>query len=707
VSGHHSEDPTDVPRSQHSVSLRIAVDIGGTFTDGIAHATPGNRIWVAKRLTTPDDPGRAVSEVVADLLTHADGPGAAAVAEVVHGTTLVTNTIIERDGARTGMLMTRGTRDVLDIGRELRYDPYDLDLQFPEPLVPRALRAEVPERLGASGEVIDGLARDAFEEALARLADRGIESLAICFLHAYANPAHERLAARLARRRLPGIPISTSSEVAGEIREFERACTVAANAYVRPRMASYLAALGRRLRAQAIRAPLRIMLSSGGFTTSSAAARVPITLLESGPAGGVLSAVHTAREAGVADLLALDMGGTTAKACVAQGGEPNVVHSFEAARVRRFVKGSGLPMLIPSIDLIEIGAGGGSIARADRLGLLQVGPQSAGAVPGPACYGQGGELATVTDADLLLGYLDADDFLGGEMRLDISAARSAMDRLGRELGLDRHATAWGIHNLVNENMAGAARVHVAEKGLDPRRFTLVATGGAGPVHAVEVAHKLGIRQVLCTVAAGAGSCMGFLAAPARVDRSLSRVQMLADVDWRWLSRTLERLHRDASRELGAASSARMRWRLGAEIRYAGQGNAVDVQLSYRSIDAGTPSRVLRAFEHRYRTLYGALVPGAHAQVLTWRLSGRAARRHPRFRLGADALGAARPVAARRAQRTDTGDLAELPVYDRYALPAGTVLQAPLILRERESTIVVARPGEVTVQPNLTIAIALP
>jgi N-methylhydantoinase A len=694
--------------------LRIAVDIGGTFTDGIAHATPRNQIWVAKRLTTPDDPGRAVSEVVADLLEHPSNPGLGpdTVTEVVHWTTLVTNTIIERDGARTGMLVTKGTRDVLDMGRENRYDPYDLDIEFPSPLVEHRLRAEIVGRLNARGEVVVPLDEDGLEKAAGKLARAGIESLAICFLHAYANPVHERRAERLIAKLYPELTISISSDVAAEIREFERMSTVAANAYVRPRVSHYLGQLNKRLRRARIRSPLRIMVSSGGFTSSKAAAGSPIALLESGPAGGVLSAVHTAQAAGVADLLALDMGGTTAKACVAVDGEADVAHSFEAARVKRFTKGSGLPILIPSIDLIEIGAGGGSIARADRLGLLKVGPQSAGAMPGPACYGQGGTDATVTDADLLLGYLDPDDFLGGEMQLQPALALTAMQQLGKSLNLTTEDAAWGVHNLVNENMAGAARVHVAEKGLDPRKFTLVATGGAGPVHAMEVAHKLGISNVLCTVAAGAGSCIGLLAAPARVDRALSRIELLTDVDWTALAKAIERLYKGAAEEVEMASAGRVRWQLGAEIRYAGQGNAVDISIPYKGITERTARLVLKTFEIRYEQLYGALVPGARPQIVTWRLTGRSVRARQQFKLqttaGPDSgQGKVRPIGHRTAYRTDKSRFELLPVYDRYTLGAGAQLRAPVILRERESTIVVARSAQVSVEENLTISVKLP
>ena len=691
------------------IVLRIAVDIGGTFTDGIAHASPGHRIRVAKRLTTPDDLGRAVSQVVDDLLSVvALEHTAARVVEVVHGTTLVANTIIERSGARTGLLVTAGTRDVLDIAREHRYDLYDLELERPRPLIEPRLRAEVTERLDAAGRVVVPLDEPSLARAVAQMQARGVASVAVCLLHAYANPVHERRIERYLAEHLPGIPVSLSSTVAAEIREYERMSTTAANAYVRPLMERYLVTLERRLKRAGIRAPIRIMTSSGGFTASKTAARRPIGLLESGPAGGVLSAVNAARQAGIADLLALDMGGTTAKACVAVNGEAAVTHNFEAARVRRFARGSGLPMLLPSIDLIEIGAGGGSIAKLSKLGLLNVGPESAGAQPGPACYAQGGLQPTVTDADLLLGYLDADAFLGGEMKLDVERAGRAVDGLARGLGLGRLETAWGVHDLVNENMAGAARVHVAEKGLDPRRFTLVATGGAGPVHAVEVAAKLGIRHVLCPVAAGAGSCLGLLAAPGRVDRSTSRVEPLDRVDEKHLRRTLARLHRQAERELGAVSRGAVRWQLGAQVRYAGQGNAIDVSIAYRGVDATTTRQIAKAFERRYRQLYGALVPSARPEVVTWRLTGRSRLVNRIFKLNPESVTRrVAPTGHRPLYRPAQRRHLDTPVYERYTLPAGTTLAGPLVLQERESTLVVARPAKIRILDNLTVSIALP
>jgi N-methylhydantoinase A len=498
--------------------IRVAVDIGGTFTDGVAEATETGRIWVGKCLTTPDDPGQGVSDVIAQLLAKIGGEKPAAkVIEVVHGTTLVTNTLIERKGVRTGVVVTEGCADILDVRREIRYDLYDLALELPEPLVGASKRFEVAERLDASGKSIKDLTDAEIDRLCDAVAGAELDAVGVCLLHGYVNDVHEARIVAALKKRLPKLSVCSSSRVAREIREYERMSTTVANAYVQPLMERYLGLLGERMRQAGIPGHLRIMLSSGGFTSAKSAAETPILLLESGPAAGVISAVNTALQSNIAHVLAFDMGGTTAKACVAINGTPNVEHTFETARVKRFKRGSGLPMLIPSIDLIEIGAGGGSIASIDRLGLLKVGPQSSGAVPGPACYGLGGTDPTVTDADLMLGYLDAASFLGGEMELRKDLAAAALERLGARIGLGVTETAWGIANIVNENMAAAARIHIAEKGLDPRSFTMVATGGAGPVHAAEVARKLGVGRLLCPIAAGAGSCLGLLAAPARVD----------------------------------------------------------------------------------------------------------------------------------------------------------------------------------------------
>ncbi len=693
-------------------NIRIAVDIGGTFTDGLAVLVPGGRIWVAKTLTTPRDPGEAVSTVIVDLLRQLASARAGkppAVTEIVHGTTLVTNTLIERKGAKTGLVVTKGTRDVLSIGREIRYELYDLNLEIPKPLVAESLRLEVDERLDVEGEVVTPLDDAELARLTGEIGKLGVDAVAVCLLHAYVNDEHEKKIAAAIRKKFPALAVSISSGIAREIREYERMSTTAANAYVQPLVAEYLERLDSRVNKLAPGAPLRIMVSSGGFTSGKAAAETPILLLESGPAGGVLSAVNTARNAGIDQILAFDMGGTTAKACVVVGGEPLIAHSFECARVSRFARGSGLPILMPSIDLIEIGAGGGSIAHINDLGLLNVGPESAGADPGPACYGQGGSGATVTDADLVLGYLNADNFLGGEMKLRKDLAIVALQKLATSLKLTPTEVAWGICNIVNENMASAARIHIAEKGHDPREFAMVATGGAGPLHVVEVARKLQIPRVLATIAAGAGSCLGLLAAPARVDRAWSNPTLLKDIEWDRVATVYADLRADAENELksAGADTVSLQWWIGAEMRYAGQGHNVSVSLPWRRITSGMAPVLLKEFEKRYKQFYGHLVPNAAPQIVTWRLTGRSVVRKHKFIWG-DTRISAKPLM--RGKRDIWLPLRRkyvpVPVYDRYSLKPGSRISGPVILEERESTLVVPVAADVRVLPDYTVSITI-
>jgi N-methylhydantoinase A len=690
--------------------LRIAVDIGGTFTDGVASIPPGGRIWVSKSPTTPNDPGEAVSTVIEDLLRQVDasvGRVAPPLAEIVHGTTLITNTLIERKGARTALVVTKGMRDVLDIGREWRYDIYDLEIEMPHQLIAAGDRVELDERLDATGAVVVPLDDDEIDRMAATLKSLDVDSVAVSLLHSYINTAHEKKVAERLQAALPGIAISLSSDLAREIKEFERTSTVAANAYVKPVVATYLRELGSRIAKIRSGIPLRVMVSSGGFTSANSGAESPILLLESGPAAGVISALNTARQNDVNQVLAFDMGGTTAKACVAVGGEPPIAHSFECARVVRFKRGSGFPILIPSIELIEIGAGGGSIAHCNRLGLLNIGPESSGSVPGPACYGRGGTDPTVTDADLLLGYLSPTNFLGGEMKLDVPAAEQAMAQLAASLNVKPVEAAWGICNIVNENMASAARIHIAENGLDPRDFTMVATGGAGPLHAVEVARKLHIPRVLIPIAAGAGSCLGMLAAPQRVDRAWSNPRLLADVDWAQIAQNFASLRREGEIELAAAGAKAVEWRIGAEMRYYGQGAEIPISIPYEEVGTATSKLLLDTFEAEYQRLYGRLVPNAAPQVITWRLVGRAPTNGHHFEWGDNRVKTRSTApASRQIYLPLKGDYAEVEVHDRYSLAPGAQLQGPLILEERESTIVVALASDVTILPDLTVSITI-
>jgi N-methylhydantoinase A len=696
--------------AQTGASLRIAVDIGGTFTDGVASLAPSGRIWVGKTPTTPTDPGEAVSTVILDLLAQVKGSlgdAAPALNEVVHGTTLITNTLIERKGARTALVTTSGMADVLHIGREWRYDIYDLDIVLPQPLVDKDCRIEIDERLNARGEVLKPLATVELDRMVKGLKAMGVESVAVSLLHSYIDGTHEKQVEARLKEAMPELSVSVSSDLAREIKEFERTSTTVANAYVKPLFRAYLHELESRIADIQPGIPLRVMVSSGGFTSAKAGGESPILLLESGPAAGVLSALNTARQNDVCQVLAFDMGGTTAKACVAVDGEPPVAHSFECARVARFKKGSGLPILIPSIELIEIGAGGGSIAYCNRLGLLNIGPESSGSVPGPACYARGGKDATVTDADLLLGYLNAANFLGGEMKLRTDLAMTAVEALAAKLGMPAVDVAWGIYNMVNENMASAARIHIAENGHDPREFSMVATGGAGPVHAVEVARKLRIPRVLIPIAAGAGSCLGMLAAPARADRSWSNPQLLTEIDWPQVDHRFRALKEEGEAELASAGASDVEWQIGAEMRYQGQGAEVPVTLPFSEITASTAEVLRQAFEEQYAKLYGRTVPNARPQVITWRLTGRARNSGQHFEWGDNRV---KTVTAARGTRAVYLPLrrafADIPVYDRYSVPPGETLQGPLILEERESTIVVAVKADVTILADRTTSVTI-
>lgn len=696
------------------MSYRIAVDIGGTFTDGVIENVATGEVRLAKRLTTQAEPGQALAEVIDDLLAVTSRNGnrrdfAGSVSEVVHGSTLVTNALIERKGAKTALITTEGTADVIDIAREVRYDLYDLDIQMPAPLVAREHRFELRERIAADGAVIVEPKQPDIDVIVEKVRQSGAQSVAVSFLHACVNPAHEIRVGDALRRALPGVGISLSSRVAREIREYERTTTATANAFVQPIVATYLNELSARLREVGIDAPLRIMVSSGGSTSASNAAEVPITTLESGPAGGVLSAANAGSAAGFEDVLAFDMGGTTAKICTVIGGAPSVVHTFEAARVRRFKKGSGLPLLIASIDLIEIGAGGGSIARISDLGLLTVGPDSAAADPGPACYGRGGQAATVTDADLMLGYLNPDFFLGGRMALDAPAAEAALRRLGDRLTLTPGDVAKGIFNVVNEAMAGAARVHIAEKAQDPRRFTMVATGGAAPVHAVEIARKLRVSRVLFPIAVGAGSCLGFLVAPIRVDRSWSKPTRLEAVEWSSVDAALTELKRDAERELKSAltAPADVAWQLRVEMRYVGQGANLTVSFPLRMVDATFATELEAAFRASYVTNYGGVLPAGSLEVVTWRIVGAVRRDTKRLVWPSDgSLNETKPKARRAIFCAQADKMSEVPVYDRYSLCGGTRLRGPLVLEESESTIVVPIEADVEVLSDLSILVRL-
>jgi N-methylhydantoinase A len=690
--------------------LRVGVDIGGTFTDVLLFDPERGGFTIGKTLTTPDDPSRAVMQGVADVL-RVVGRSGAGVQQVIHGTTLVTNALIERKGAPTALITTRGFRDAVEIGREHRYDLYDIFLEMPRPLVRRRWRLELDERVLADGSVMTPLDPKQVEELASEMQAGNIEAVGVCLLHSYRNPAHEHEVRRILERVAPEITVSVSSEVSPEIREYERASTTLTNVYVRPLARRYLRRLESVLGDLGIDATLFIMLSSGGTSTVETAQAFPIRLVESGPAAGALAAAHYGRRMGTPDLLSFDMGGTTAKACLIDGGAPHLATEFEVSRVYRFKKGSGLPVKVPVIEMIEIGAGGGSIAHIDSLGLLKVGPESAASDPGPVCYGRGGERPTVTDADLVLGYLDPKFFLGGAMRLDREAAERAIEeRVARPLGLDLIEAAWGIHQVVNENMANAARVHAVERGSDPRRYPLFAFGGAGPVHAGRVAGILGSPEVIVPLGAGVLSTVGFLVAPLAFDFVRSLHGRLDDLNWSELSRLfleMETEGRDLLRRAGVPPEE-IDVRRFAEMRYSGQGHEVRVALPETELDERSIPELTDRFERAYAALYQRSAPGNPIEAVNWRVM--VAGPSPDLPLDAFAHiagieSASDPIKGNRSiYLPECHGFIDAPVYDRYALRPGVRFEGPAVIEERESTAIVGSDREVFVDDLLNLRI---
>ena len=694
------------------MSARFGVDIGGTFTDLVVVDETTGTIRVGKVLTTAKDPAHGVEQGIQTLLDEAQ-VAPARVGAVVHGTTLATNALIERKGAKTALLSTAGFRDALEIGREGRYDMYDLFIDSPAPLVPRHLRREVDERLWPDGAVLRPLDEASARHVIADLVDAGVEAVAICLLHAYLNPEHERRLAELVREAAPQLVVSCASDVVPEIREYERASTTSANVYVAPLMARYLEDLERRLAGVGVPGQLYIMQSSGGIALPPLARRLPIRLVESGPAAGALAAAQAARERGDVRLLSFDMGGTTAKACVIDDGAPLVAREFEVARADRFKKGSGLPIRVPVIEMIEIGAGGGSIARVDRMGLLKVGPDSAGADPGPACYNLGGRLPTVTDADLLLGYLDADFFLGGRMRLDRAAAeRAVAEHVARPLGLDVTAAAWGIHRVVNENMAAAARIHGIERGRDLRSYPLFAFGGAGPVHCWQVARVLKVPRILLPFGAGAMSAWGLLAAPLAFDFVRTLRARLDAGDWESVNRLFEDMEQEGRELLARAGVPREGVRVTriAEMRYVGQGHEVEATVPSGRLSAASLPAITASFEAAYRALYHRLPQGVPIEALNWRVTVSGPTPALAFGGGVSATGGAAAGAIktrRRAWFAESNGWVDTPVYDRYAIGAGTTFEGPAIVEERESTAIIGPGAHCHVDQGRTIVVEMP
>jgi len=683
---------------------RVGIDIGGTFTDLLLVGEDGAAV-IGKTLTTPGDPSLAVENALRPSLEN----GTIKAGErgtLLHGTTLVTNALIERKGAPTALLTTIGFRDAVEIGREHRYELYDLNLELPKPLVPRHLRFDVPERIAADGSVLQSLDEVFVSRLVTELRDKGIKAIAVSYLNSFRNVAHERRTAEIIAQVAPTIRVSLSSDVVAEIREFQRTSTTVANVYVQERVSDYLAQLQERLDGIGFVGSFFVMLSSGGIATRETASRFPVRLLESGPAAGALAAAQAGILAGNRDLLSFDMGGTTAKLCVIENGQPSKTHEFEVDRVYRFRKGSGLPVRIPVIDMIEIGAGGGSIARVDSLGLLKVGPDSSGADPGPVCYGQGGTEATVTDADLVLGYLDPDYFLGGKMRLDTKQARQALSRLAERLGMTVEQAAWGVHQIVNENMANAARAHLNERGKDPRRMPMYAFGGAGPVHGYRVAEILRLPALISPFGAGVGSTFGLLAAPLAFDFVRSAYSRLDQQDWSLANQLLDVMAEEGRKVLESSGLAvkEIRYQRTADMRYVGQGHEVSVRLPSGVLGQQHVLQITAEFEETYRGLYGRKGPDVALEIINWRVVASGPRPEMSLQLSRDTSDKTDArKGSRRAYFPESG-FVETPVYDRYAFKPGLEFAGPAIVEERESTLIVGPSGCARVDKNLNVIV---
>src|SRR5262245_718860 len=667
-------------------SYRVGFDVGGTFTDFVLQA-PSGELRIAKRLTTYPDPSEACLAGLDALMADA-GLAWNELGHAVHGTTLGSNIVIERKGRHVALLTTRGFRDVLIIGREKRYQVYDLQIEKPAPLVPGRRIVEVTERLLSDGSVLTPLDEEETRRQIRALASMGVTSLAVCLLHAYANPAHEQRVGEIAAEEAPGMAVSLSHEISPMFREYERTSTTVVNAYVMTAVRAYLGSLREEMKRRGYRGRLFVMQSAGGIATAEAMERYPVRMIESGPAAGTLMAAAYGESAGRRNLIAFDMGGTTAKLAMIEDGKPLMTSIFELHKVA-LQPGSGIPMNIHAMDLVEIGAGGGSIARP-RLGTIAVGPDSAASAPGPACYGRGGEEPTVTDADLMLGYIDPDKFAGGTLRLDPAAAHRAIkERVARPLGLSVTGAAWGIHLVVNSNMELATRVVSIERGRGPRELTRAAFGGSRPVHGCRLAQALKIPSAMLPAAAGVTAALGLLAAEVKFDVTRTYVRRMGDVALDYANDMFRAMHTQAEQVLReSAVSGPVTIRRSVDARYLGQGYELSVGLPSGELAGDDMSRLREDFDRAYAARYGYGSPAEHVEIVNWRLSAVGAGRPlelPRYeRRGS--LDAAL-ISRRPAYFPEKGGYVETTIYDRDRLFAGAELHGPAIIEERESTTV--------------------
>lgn len=695
--------------SHQRTRYRFAFDIGGTFTDLVLSGADGS-VYTGKVLSTHDEIVKPIVEGLGGILER-HKISTAQIDEVVAGaTTIVTNLIIERKGAPTGLITTRGFRDVIEIGREMRYDVYDLTAPFPAEIVPRALRAELPERVDHQGNVLQAPTDKQIQDVILELRRAGAATIAVCLLHSYRNPAHEERVRVVGQRVAPEIPISLSSEIVAEIREYERTIATVLNAYVMPMVGSYLTEIEVGLKAFGINGTLQLMQSNGGVISRELGERLPIRMLESGPAAGALGAAHTLRSFKQSNAIAFDMGGTTAKTCLIIDGAPGITNEFEAARERRFKKGSGLPIRLPTVDLIEIGAGGGSIAYVDQGGLLKVGPQSAGSQPGPACYGLGGLDPTVTDAALLLGYLDPEGTLSGVVRLRPALAEQAIKtKIANVLGLTVTEAASGIHQIVSEHMASAVKTHAAEKGTDVRRHTLLAFGGAGPIHAREVALRCGCTQIIVPANAGVFSAIGLLVAPIKVDTVRTRFSLLSAIDWTEIEALYADLALRLTADLVSAGTPKeiIAFRRSGDMRYVGQGFEVNAELP-ASFNVESYCDVTARFHGAYERLFGHSLRNQPIEALSWRLEATAKTEWhiapPQYAPSSDARKRHRSVYFPRIKQH-----VDIPVLEESELHPNEIYKGPALVEQAGSTIVIG-PGDKFVRDeaaNVNITIALP
>lgn len=684
-------------------ALWIGIDIGGTFTDLFVVDPGQGTAATSKVLTDHTDPTAAIERGLAEMIAAGDLIPEK-VERVVHGTTLVTNAVIMRRGAPTALLTTEGFRDSIEIGTEHRFDLYDLGIEKPLPLIPRHLRRPIAERVLADGSVERELDEVQTRTEVKDLLDRGVNSIAVCLLHSFRNPKHERRIEQIIREIAKNVHVSLSSDVAPEIREYERASTTAINAFVAPEVGPYLRAFGKRLAGLGIQAPLLIMQSNGGTAAPEAAERYPVKLLESGPAAGAIGAANIARLSKEDRVFFFDMGGTTAKAVIIDNGEPLIAKKLEVGHVYRFKHGSGLPVQAPTVDLIEIGAGGGSIAHVDALGLLKVGPESAESEPGPACYGLGGTRPTVTDADLVLGYIGADTFLGGRMKLDLEKARAAIaEHVAVPLGITIEEAASGIHRVVNENMAAAARVHLLEHGKTPSAYSMVAFGGAGPVHAYGVARILGCSRILAPLHASVGSAFGLLCAPISFDTARSFPVSLRNADWASADEVIAELSAEGTRLVNWAGvkPEETVTEISADMRYRGQGHEITVAISPAQIRARDIEAMERAFAEEYRRLNAVAGPNAAVELVTWRVRVRGPV--PTI-AGSPSASVKSATPRKRNVWFEASGFAESTIVGAHEIEPGKTLAGPAIVELGGASLTVGPDSNVTLRPDGLIVV---